>query len=75
MRLSSPRRIELGAKRYDEQHWKSFNLVYSPAEHFEACRIDPMRIFDDHQRRSLMRQSRKLFRQSRLRSLPPFRRG
>ena len=48
MRPSSPRRIELGAESYDEQHWKSFNLVHRPTEHFQARRIDPMRIFDDH---------------------------
>ena len=46
MRSASPRRVELGAESYDEQHWKSFNLVHHPPEHFQACRIDPMRIFE-----------------------------
>ena len=30
-----------------------FNPVHRPAEHFQARRIDPMRILDDHQHRSL----------------------
>jgi hypothetical protein len=48
MRPSRPRRVELGAESYDQQYWKSFNLVYCSTEYFQACRIDPMRIFNDH---------------------------
>jgi hypothetical protein len=69
MRLSSPRRGELGAESYDEQHWKSFNLVHRSIEHFQARRIDPVCIFDDHQHRSLSSQSRELCRQGFQRSL------
>ena len=46
MRPSSPRRIELGAESYDEQHRKSFNLVHRPTENFQARGVDPMRIFE-----------------------------
>ena len=51
MRLSDPRRVELGAESYDEQRRKAFNSVHRPTEHFQTRRIDPMRIFEDHQHR------------------------
>ena len=75
MRLSHPRRVELGAESYDEQRRKSFNPVHRPAERFEARRIDPMRILEDHQHRLLACQSRKLRRQRLQRSLPALLRG
>ena len=70
MRLSHPRRVELGAESYDEQHRKGFNSVHRPTEHFQARGVDPMRIFDDHQHRLLSSQSRELCRQRFQRSLP-----
>ena len=75
MRLSHPRRVELGAESYDEQRRKSFNSVHRPTEHFQTRRVDPMRIFDDHQHRLLSCQSRELCRQRFQRSLPALFRG
>ena len=75
MRLSHPRRVELGAERYDQQHRKGFNPVHGPTERFQARRIDPMRILEDHQHRLLACQSRELRRQRFQRSLPALFRG
>ena len=53
MRLSHPRRVELGAESYDEQRRESFDSVHGPAKHLETRRIDPVHIFEDHQYRLL----------------------
>jgi hypothetical protein len=57
MRLSSPRRGELGAESYDKQRWKSFNSVYRPTERFQTCGVGPMRILEDHEHWILPSQS------------------
>src|SRR5262249_20106972 len=59
-RLSRPRRVELGTESYNQQNWKNFNCVSSAVKDFEACRINPMHIFEDHQRWMLVRQFLKL---------------
>ena len=51
MRLSHPRRVELGTECDDQQYRKGFNPVHDPAERFQARRIDPMRILENHQHR------------------------
>ena len=71
MRLSSPRRGELGAESYDKQHWKSFNPVYRPTERFQARGVGPMRILEDHQHWILPSQSFHLGNERFQRSLPP----
>ena len=75
MRLSHPRCVELGAESYDQQHVKGCDPVHRPAEHFQARRIDPMRILEDHQHRIVACQSRKLRHQRFERSLPALFRG
>ena len=75
MRPSNPRRVELGAESYDEQHRKGFNSVHRPTERFQARGVDPMRILEDHQHRLLSSQSRELCRQGFQRSLSALLRG
>ena len=75
MRLSHPRRVELGTERDDQQYRKGFNPVHDPTEHFQARRIDPMRILEDHQHRLQAGQFRELRRQRFQRSLPALLRG
>src|ERR1700730_8434805 len=75
MRLSYPRCVQLWAESYDEQHVKGCDPVHRPAEHFEALRIDPMRILEDHQHGILACQSRELRHQCFERSLPALFRG
>ena len=70
MRLAQPRRVELGAERHDQQNRKSSDPVHRPTEHFQARRIDPMRVLQDHQHRLLASQSRELPRQRFQRFLP-----
>ena len=53
MRPSHPRRLELGAESYDQQHGKGFNPVHGPAERLQARGVGPMRILEDHQHRLL----------------------
>jgi hypothetical protein len=60
MRLSHPRRVELGTERDDQQYRKGFNSVHRPAERFQARGVGPMCILEDHQHRSLARQFSKL---------------
>ena len=51
IRLSHPRRVELGAERHDQQRRKCFNPVDDPAEHFQARGVDPVHVLEDHQHR------------------------
>ena len=60
MRLSHPRRVELGTERDDQQHRKGFNPVHGPADRFQARRIDPMGILKNHQHRLPSGQFSKL---------------
>ncbi len=75
MRLSHPRRVELGAERHDEQRRKRFNPVHGPAEHLQARRVDPVHILEDHQHRLPACQPRELRHQRFQRSLPALFRG
>ena len=75
MRLPQPRRVELGAERHDKQNRKGSDPVHRPTEHFQASRIDPMRVLQDHQNRLLPSQSRELPRQRFQRFLPALFRG
>jgi hypothetical protein len=70
MRPSHPRRVELGAERYDKQNGKRSNPVDHPTEYFQARGVDPMRILQDHQYRLPACQSRELRGQRFQRSLP-----
>ena len=38
---------------YEQQHAKGSYPVYDPAKHFQAGRVGPMRILEDHQHRIL----------------------
>ena len=75
VRPSSPRRVELGAESYNEQHRKGFNSVNRPTERFQARGVGPMRILEDHQHRISACQPRKLCGQGFQRSLPALFRG
>src|SRR5580693_1084678 len=75
MRLSHPRRVELGAERHDEQRRKRFNPVHGPAEHLQARGVDPVQVLEDHQHRLLACQPRELRHQRFQRSLPSLLRG
>jgi hypothetical protein len=70
LRLPHPLRVELRAEGHDQQHRKRSDSIDRPAERFQARRIDPMRIFNDHQHWSLVRQSHELRHQSFQRCLP-----
>jgi hypothetical protein len=60
MRLFYPRRIELGAEGYDEQHRKNFNSVNRATKQFKARGVDPMDILEDHQHCIAARQRLQL---------------
>jgi hypothetical protein len=60
MRLANPRRVELWAKRYNEQRPKRLNSIHGPTERFQACWVRPMHILENNQHRVLTCQSRKL---------------
>ena len=51
MRLSDPRRLELGPKGYDQQDAAGRGPIHSPAEYLQTGGIGPMRILEDHQHR------------------------
>ena len=52
VRPSDPGRLEFRPERHDQQHAKSANPVHHPTERFQARRVDPMRILEDHQHRT-----------------------
>ena len=52
MRSSNPGRLEFRPERHDQQHAKVRDLVHRLAESFQARRIGPVRILDNHQHRS-----------------------
>ena len=49
VRLSDPRRLELWPERYEKQHAKCSYPVHHPTKHFQARRVRPMSILEDHQ--------------------------
>ena len=52
---SEPRRLEFRTIRHDQQHVECWYTVHDATEQFEARRIGPMGIFEDHQYRVLAR--------------------
>ena len=49
VRSSYPWWLELRPMRNDQQHAKGSNPVHCSAKGFQARRVDPMRILEDHQ--------------------------
>ena len=70
MRPSSPRRVELGAESYNEQHRKGFNSVPRPTERFQARGVGPMRILEYHKHWILPSERFHLGNERSQRSLP-----
>jgi hypothetical protein len=70
-----PRRLEFWSERYDQQRSKCPNPVHAPTEDFQACRVGPMRILEDHQDGILLCQGLDLGNERLQRSLPPLFRG
>src|SRR5262244_3103992 len=52
---ADPRWIELRTERHDQKQAHAPNLVHSPTERFQACRVDPLHILKDHQHRTCSR--------------------
>ena len=69
VRPSNPRRLKFRAVCNDQQHAKGSYPLYGSTKRFEACRINPMYVLEDHQDRMLGCQSRKLCGQRFQRSL------
>jgi tetratricopeptide (TPR) repeat protein len=53
IRSSDPGRIKIRPECHDQQHTKTADPVDDPTEHFQARRVGPMRILEDHQHRIL----------------------
>ena len=70
MRLSDPGRLELRPERLDQQHGKVRNLVYPATECFQARRVAPVCILDDHQYGAGARQGFQLYAECLQRFLP-----
>ena len=51
MSSSFPRRLELGTEGYEKQHVKVCYSLNDKVEDLKARRVDPMRVFEDHQNR------------------------
>jgi hypothetical protein len=75
VRLSDPGRVEFRSECHDQQRAKAPNAVHRPAERFEARRVNPLRILEDHQNWTGARQSLDLRNERLLRSLPALLRG
>ena len=56
VRASKPGWIELWSKRHEKQHRKGPYPINYPTKHFQARGVGPMRILEDHQHRTLVRQ-------------------
>src|SRR5262249_49291916 len=66
-----PRRLELWSIRYDQQHPECLHPVYGPTKHFEARRVSPMHVLENHQHRLGSRQRLQLRGKRLQRLLPP----
>ena len=75
VRPSDPRRFEFRPERHDQQRAKTRDPVDRPTERFQAGRVGPMRILEDHQHRILARQRFHLRNERLQRSLPALRPG
>jgi hypothetical protein len=49
---TDPGWIEFRPERHDQQHARGPSLVHSPTERFQARRVDPLHILEDHQHRT-----------------------
>jgi hypothetical protein len=56
VRASKPRWIELWSERHEKQHRKGAYPVNYPTKHFQARRVAPMDILEDHQHRTAVCQ-------------------
>jgi hypothetical protein len=72
---SDPWRLEFRAECHDEQHAKGRDPVHRPTERFEGRGVAPMRILEDHQRRTEAGQGLHLQNERVQRSLPTLLRG
>ena len=70
MRPSNPRRLELGPESYDQQHGKVSIRSTARPNSFQARRIDPMRVLEDHQHRTFACKRLDLRRERFQRFLP-----
>jgi hypothetical protein len=57
---AGPSWLELGAEHYDQQHRQVADALDGEVEQLARGRIDPMRVVEDHQHRSLARQTVEL---------------
>jgi len=73
MRPPDPRRGELRPEGHEQQNPERVDLVHQPAEHFQARRIGPMRVLEDHQDRRVARDHLGLADQRFHRLLPALR--
>src|SRR6516225_8043199 len=71
MRLARPRQIELRTEGQQKKYRQMRDSIDSHLQHFERCRINPMRIFEDRQHRLFSRQTFKLADKGHHRKLPP----
>jgi calcineurin-like phosphoesterase family protein len=53
VRSSDPGRLELRPERHDQQRAEARDPIHEPTENFQARRVGPMRILQDHQHRIL----------------------
>ena len=60
LRLAGPGRLELGAKRHDQQHPQTADPLDGDVEQFVRGRVDPMRVLEDHHHRLTLRQTFEL---------------
>jgi hypothetical protein len=68
LRLADPGRLELGAKRHDQQHRKAADMLDGDVEHITRGRVDPMHVLENDDHRLVMRQAFELPDQRLLRS-------
>lgn len=58
--LAGRGRLELGSEGHDQQHRQVADALNSEVEQFARSRIKPMRVFEDHRGRLLVRQTLEL---------------
>jgi len=60
MRLASPRRLKLGAERYDQEHRQAAEPLDGEIEQLARGRVNPMSIFENHYHRPPAAETLKL---------------
>jgi hypothetical protein len=63
VRLATPTLLELRAEGDHDQHGQPCHSIERKVEQFARVRINPMRILEDHQNRSALRQGFELIQQ------------